>query len=282
MTSIFERALGSDQFERLHPMLQRRFGVGLDRGEACIGRGVMSEIRRGPWWTVPFLHLGRLRNVLIPYIGTDVPFTIENYPYLDPLGRETITFVRGYTIGAQRRRFDATMILVDGRIVDYLGTHQHLAVDLELGVDDDGSLRLRSGAQWFYERMIGFRFPPLFTGRATLHERYDEETARFHIALDVRMNDSASCSATAGVSRANGFRRGTRQCGSNRFGTKHAPEQPAGIGGQRALGDADAVADRITSNVGRPPIFARALSAGASTRRSAGVVPHCHPNRRSW
>ena len=32
------------------------------------------------------------------------------------------------------------------RIVDYLGTHQHLAVDLELSVDERGGLRLRSGA----------------------------------------------------------------------------------------------------------------------------------------
>ena len=117
-------------------MMQRRFGIGLDRGEACVGRGVMTEIRRGPWWTVPFLQIGRLRNILVPDVGTDVPFTIENYPYRDPFGRETVTFVREYTVGRRRRRFDATMILVGDRIVDYLGTHQHLAVDLDLKVDE--------------------------------------------------------------------------------------------------------------------------------------------------
>ena len=184
MGSIFQQAMGED-FERLHPMLQRRFGVGLDSGEACTGRGIMSEIRRGPWWTVPFLQIGRLRNILIPDTGIDVPFIVENYPYLDPSGRETVTFVREYTINRRRSRFDATMVLVDGRIVDYLGTHQHLAVDLDLAVDDTGALVLTSDAQRFYEGPIAFRFPMLFSGRARLRESFDDRTGTFHVDLAV-------------------------------------------------------------------------------------------------
>ncbi|MFE1646458.1 DUF4166 domain-containing protein [Microbacterium sp. P01] len=185
MTSIFERALGDD-FARLHPMMRRRFGVGLDSAEACTGRGVMTTIRRGPWWTVPFLQIGRLRSILIPDIGVDVPFTVENYPYRDPLGRETVTFVREYTVGAHHRRFDATMILEQGRIVDYLGTHQHLAVDLDLQVDDRGGLILTSDAQRFNEGPVAFRFPLLFSGRARLHEYFDDADQRFHVDLEVR------------------------------------------------------------------------------------------------
>ncbi|MDR6906066.1 hypothetical protein J2X63_001752 [Agromyces sp. 3263] len=186
MTSMFEQALGAQQFARLHPMMQRRFGVGLARGEACFGRGIMTEIRRGPWWTVPFLQVGRLRNILVPDVGTDVPFTIENCPYVDPFGRETVTFVREYVVSGRRRRFDATMILVGDRIVDYLGTHQHLAVDLDLEVDPEGGLLLTSGAQRFYEGVVGFRFPMLLSGRATLRERYDDTDERFQVALEVR------------------------------------------------------------------------------------------------
>jgi hypothetical protein len=187
MTSMFERALGAD-FTRLHPMLQRRFGVGLDAGYACVGTGTMSRIRRGPWWTVPFLQFGRLRNILIPDQGVDVPFRIENYPYRDALGRETVTFVREYAIDGRSRRFDATMIYSErlGRIVDYLGTHQHLAVDLELRVEPDGSLLLRSDAQRFYEGIVGFRFPMLFSGRAELRERFDDHAGVFRIDLQVR------------------------------------------------------------------------------------------------
>lgn len=189
MTSMFERALGAEEFARLHPMLQKRFGVGLDVGYACVGTGTMSSIRRGPWWTAPFLQIGRLRNILIPDQGVNVPFRVENYPYRDALGRETVTFVREYSIAGHERRFDATMIYSEGlgRIVDYLGTHQHLAVDLELAVERDGSLHLRSDAQRFYEGpLIAFRFPMLFSGRADLHERFDDASGVYRISLEVR------------------------------------------------------------------------------------------------
>jgi hypothetical protein len=184
MTSVFEEALGAD-FRRLHPMMQRRFGVGLEAAEACVGRGRMT-IRRGPWWTVPFLQIGRLRNILVPDLGTDVPFTIENYPYRDALGRETVTFVRTYATRPGRpARFDATMVLSEGRVLDYLGTHQHLAVDLDLRVDERGGLVLTSDAQRFHEGPVSFRFPMLFSGRATLHEWWSEDDGAFHVDLEV-------------------------------------------------------------------------------------------------
>ncbi|NII42443.1 hypothetical protein E9228_003112 [Curtobacterium flaccumfaciens] len=185
MTSVFQEALGAD-FDRLHPMMQRRFGVGLDAAEACVGHGTMQSIRRGPWWTVPFLQIGRLRNILVPDVGEDVPFTIENYPYRDVLGRETVTFVRTYSVRSGRTaRFDATMVLVDGRVLDYLGSHQHLAVDLDLAVDERGGLVLTSDAQRFHEGPLSFRFPMLFSGRATLHEWWSDEDQSFHVDLEV-------------------------------------------------------------------------------------------------
>ncbi|RFA07543.1 hypothetical protein B7R21_15240 [Subtercola boreus] len=185
MTSVFEQALGAD-FRRLSPMMQKRFGVGLDAGYAAVGTGVMSSIRRGPWWVVPFLWIGALRNILIPDVGQNVPFTIENYPYRDPFGRETVTFVRHYRVRRRPSRFDATMVLREGRILDYLGTHQHLAVDLDLRVDDRGGLRLRSGRQRFYEgRFVSFRFPMNFSGTAELHEWFDDSAGVYRISMQV-------------------------------------------------------------------------------------------------
>ena len=73
-----------------------------------------------------------------------------------------------------------------GRIVDYLGTHQHLAVDLDLQVTDRGGLRLTSGEQRFYEGPVAFRFPMLFSGIAHLTEHYDEQRGCFVIDLEVR------------------------------------------------------------------------------------------------
>lgn len=186
--SVFARALGSD-FDRLHPMLQRRFGVDPGAGYACVGRGVFSEVRRGAWWTVPFLKVGAFRNILFPERGRNVPFTIENYPYVDGLGRPTVTFTRTLEVRPGRpRRFDATMVYSSGRgtVVDYLGTHQHLATDLELSVRGDGSLHLRSGALRFYEGPAGFTVPRFLTGIADLYEAYDDERQVYTIQLQVR------------------------------------------------------------------------------------------------
>ena len=92
----------------------------------------MDEVWRGPFWTLPFLLLGSTRRVLFPSRGRDVPFTIENYAYVDSFGRETVTFARRFRMKRRVRAFDATMIMSEqrGTIVDYLGTHQHLAVVL--------------------------------------------------------------------------------------------------------------------------------------------------------
>jgi hypothetical protein len=137
------------------------------------------------WWTLPFLYLGKLRNILIPRVGRNVPFVIKHYPYRDPYGRETITFVREYRIRSRPSRFDATMIVENGRLIDYLGTHQHLAVDLDLQVTSDGSLLLTTHAQRFYEGPVGFRFPLLFSGQATLHESYDDAAEVYRVKLEV-------------------------------------------------------------------------------------------------
>jgi hypothetical protein len=73
-----------------------------------------------------------------------------------------------------------------GCVVDYLGTHQHLAVDLDLQVTDSGGLQLTSGQQRFYEGPLAFRFPSLFSGAAYLTEHYDDERECFVIDLEVK------------------------------------------------------------------------------------------------
>jgi hypothetical protein len=188
MASIFELGLGGD-FRRLHPMLQKRFGVDTAAGYACVGRGVFSEVRRGAWWTVPFLKLGAYRNILFPDQGNHIPFTIENYPYTDGFGRPTVTFVRTLELpGSKRRRFDATMVHSEARggVVDYLGTHQHLATDLVLEVLADGSLHLQTGVQRFYEGFAAFEFPAALTGTADLYENFDDSRGVYTIQMQVR------------------------------------------------------------------------------------------------
>ena len=186
MSSIYQHVLGPD-FNRLHPEIQRRFGFSSSDNIASIGRGVMEEIWKGRFYTLPFLYIGTWRRIMFPETGRNIPFTIENYAFVDSFGRETISWVRTFQ-SSRTRRFDAYMVYgqTRGRIVDYLGSHQHLAVDIELSVDNEGGLCLRSGAQRFYEGVIGFNFPMLFSGIATVREWYDVNAQRFQISVDVR------------------------------------------------------------------------------------------------
>jgi hypothetical protein len=186
MTSIYQRALGSD-FARLHPQIQRRFGFDSADGIASVGRGVMDEVWKGRFFTLPFLYVGTWRRIMFPETGRNIPFTIENYAFVDSFGRETVSWVRTFE-SARTRRFDAYMVYSEsrGRIVDYLGSHEHLAVDIDMTVDEEGGLRLRSGAQRFYEGSIAFDFPMAFSGVADVREWYDVQTGRFRIVVDVR------------------------------------------------------------------------------------------------
>jgi hypothetical protein len=188
MKSIYERVLGSD-FARLHPEIQRRFGFSSKDNIASIGTGVMEEIWHGPMYTLPFLYVGSWRRIMFPETGRNVPFQIVNYSYLDALGRETITWIRTFHIDTKRpRRFDAYMIYSEQRkcVVDYLGTHQHLAVDIDHSVASNGGLCLRSGGQRFYEGPLGFSFPMLFSGVADVCEWYDDIEKCFRIEVVVK------------------------------------------------------------------------------------------------
>lgn len=186
MNSIYRRALGSD-FNRLHPQIQRRFGFASSDAVASVGSGVMEEIWKGRFYTEPFLRIGTSRRIMFPETGRNVPFTIENYAFVDQFGRETVSWIRTFQ-SRRTRRFDAYMVYSEARdrIVDYLGSHEHLAVDIDMSVDDQGGLRLRSGAQRFYEGAIGFTFPKLFSGIAEVREWYDESANCFRIVVDVR------------------------------------------------------------------------------------------------
>lgn len=186
MKSIYERVLG-EKFKLLHPRIQERFGFKSSDRVACIGTGVMEKVWHGALYTMPFLYLGSWRRIMFPEQGKAIPFTIKNYAYRDQYDRETVTWIRTFETSVTRR-FDAYMILSERRncIVDYLGTHQHLAVDIELSVDERGGLRLRSGMQRFYEGPLGFAFPLLFSGVADVCESYDDRDKRFHIEVNVR------------------------------------------------------------------------------------------------
>lgn len=184
--SIYEEVMG-DEFSRLHPKIQERFGFNSESGKRAVGRGTMATVWHGPFYTLPFLMIGTWRNIMFPEQGTNIPFTIENWAYIDSFGRETVTWLRTFQVG-HGRRFDAYMVRDPHRniVVDYLGTHEHLAVDIQLSVAGNGGLHLDSIDQRFYEGFVGFRFPMLFSGVASVCEWYDDDLGKFRIEVEVR------------------------------------------------------------------------------------------------
>lgn len=185
--SIIQRALGSD-FSELHPRVQEQYGISSQCGRSFIGEGVMDEIWHGARHVRPFLALGRKRRLMFREIGEQVPFKIRNHAYTDLFGREILTMNREFRFGHIDRRFDEFMVWSEARQrpVIYAGIKMHLAVDLEVSVDSDGSLRVQSGAQRLYEWKVGVPFPLLFAGRAQVRQWYDEQTDRFHVDLAIK------------------------------------------------------------------------------------------------
>lgn len=184
--SIYKEVLG-DEFQRLHPKIQERFGFDSSDRKRAIGRGIMQRVWRGKIYTVPFLMVGTWRNIMFPDQGENIPFTIENWAYVDSFGRETVTELRTFKLGKERR-FDGYMVRDARRnkVVDYLGTHQHLAVDLNLSVTNEGGLLIESGKQRFYAGPISFKFPMFFSGKAYVHVWFDEAMGMYQIQVEVR------------------------------------------------------------------------------------------------
>lgn len=183
MISIYRRVMGRE-FDELHPRLQEHFSLSAAGGIAAICTGTMERVWRGRIYTLPLLMLGSGRNITFPETGQNIPFQLENYAYLDSFGRETIAWNRTFYFPHRLRRFDTTMIYSSqrNRLVDYVGTHQKLAVDIHPAAEN-GGMRLRSGAQRFYEGPVGFRLPMLFSGDVDVYEWYDDVAESFRIRV---------------------------------------------------------------------------------------------------
>ena len=156
-------------------------------GVAHTGTGTMQRVSRGSRPAGPFLRFGATRHLLFAETGTDVPFTVENYAYVDSLGRETVTWNRTFHFAERARRFDATMVYDADRgcIVDYLGTHQHIAADLPCHVDEGGGMNFVSAEQRLNEGPLRIRIGRRLTGHATVREWWDDEIGRHRISVDV-------------------------------------------------------------------------------------------------
>lgn len=185
MISIYERALG-EAYSRLHPELQKKFGLTSEARTSIICTGVMEKIWGGKVYMKPFLHLGAQKNITFSERGRNIPFTLENYAYRNAQGQECMAWIRKFQFDPVRN-FDATMIYSSKKkvIVDYLGIDQDFVTDIDISVLENGGIRLLSGPLTFSKKGLNLKIPAVFSGTAEAIEWYDEENECFHIHVEV-------------------------------------------------------------------------------------------------
>lgn len=172
------------EFGKLHPKLQEWFGFTSYDRVAAHGSGTLERVWRGGWYTLPCLWIGQLRNIMCTDQGVGVPFTVSNYAFKDDRGDETTAIIRNFEL-ERERRFDEYMIgtNVPGRIVNYLGTHQHFAVDLDLAAGPKGEMIIKSGKQHLLEGPLNTRFPRIISADAHVVVEYEEDLRQYHIRM---------------------------------------------------------------------------------------------------
>ena len=184
--SIYERELGED-FDNLHPLLQKKFGLVSEQKLKVVGTGTMDFIRGGKRWLAPFFYVGARQHVLFPERGEQIPFTIENVAYKDIFGRETVAWIRRFQFERRTRAFDATMIYSEksGTIIDYLGKRQWLISPLTFEVTDDGGLLIKSDSLYFWIGAVKIKAPKWLSPHAVIHERVCGKTNNVLIHVSV-------------------------------------------------------------------------------------------------
>ena len=174
--SVYQRVLGGD-FERLAPELRAYFSAP-PADSVGRGHGVYEVAGSSRRWLAPLFALLAWRRILFPELGRDVPFTVTNIPGPG----DGLSSRREFHFPARDRVMQDTMLVVDGRLHDFLGRRGGLEVRLGLTVTD-GSLRMLSDRAWLHLRGLRLPLPALLSARVVLDERWVDG----HQRVDVRM-----------------------------------------------------------------------------------------------
>lgn len=183
--SIYRRVLGAD-FERLQPQLQEYFSGSPDAGRCGVGSGVFETAGCPRPWLRPLLALVPVSNAFFPDYGTHIPFTIRNYPHLDPWGRPSLTAVRTFRFPRGDRVFeDTTSLTAPDQLTDYLGRKRNLATDLVLSVTAEGHLRMDSPGSRLFLGRLRLPLPAFAAADAHVEQWYDDAAGAFRISTRV-------------------------------------------------------------------------------------------------
>lgn len=184
--SLYQRVLGAD-FDRLQPELQDYFSLSPGEGRYGFGTGIF-DVAGSPIAALrPAFTALPVTNAFFPEFGRGVPFTIRNFPHLDPFGRPSLTAVRNFRFDRTERIFeDTTSLTSPAGLTDYIGRRRNLATDLELTVSDDGRLHMHSPHTRLFLGRLRLPVPVLAGADAHAEQWWDGESSRFQIRTLVR------------------------------------------------------------------------------------------------
>ncbi|GGA43906.1 DUF4166 domain-containing protein [Psychrobacillus lasiicapitis] len=178
--TIYKEILG-EQFEKLHPMLQKRYT--LPEGKPFKATGIMKKISGGPKWLSPFFLLATRWKFLFPEQGENIPFRIVNTTGTGSNGEQQVHWERTFQFPKNKRYFNALMSLdSDKNIVkDYLGEPSLFYSELVFFVSEKGHMRIESRKQRFVMGQLEIPLPKVFQGNVQVTEYYIEERDVFSI-----------------------------------------------------------------------------------------------------
>lgn len=182
--TIYSTLLG-EKFQKLHPKLQHRYTLPLDR--AFYAEGMMSEIQNGSRLLAPFYRFASKLNFLFPESGENIPFTIVNRCLINEEGEAEVTWERTFFFPVAVRKFNAKMTIDQEKqlVKDYLGDVPLFYSDLLFDVTKDGFLMITSGTQKVVLGKKEIPIPNLFQGRVTVLEGYDDvkDVYTIHVSI---------------------------------------------------------------------------------------------------
>ncbi|SIR93044.1 DUF4166 domain-containing protein [Williamsia sterculiae] len=185
MTPVYRAALGAD-FDNLHPHLQWRYGIDSTSGVAQMAGGILDSVYCNPVLPPPFVRHQRKRRSMPTRTSRQVPFTQNDFCYVDEAGRECLAVLR--TFHHAGGDLAVNSLLVDGTagLVDYFGDGPELLYPVRASVGREGSLVLQSGPmRWLSTGpTVGMR--GMFGARMQYVEGWDEQHGRFRCDATVR------------------------------------------------------------------------------------------------
>ncbi|MGD7045097.1 DUF4166 domain-containing protein [Jeotgalibacillus proteolyticus] len=186
MKSIYETVLG-EEFNRLHPMLQKKFGVHSQSSYAVRGKGEMEVIQGGSRLIRLLSWIGVPIKLSFPERGACVPFTIFNEAYKNAYGLECVSWKRNFFFPVAVRSFDAVMKEGESAflIQDDFGKGGFLTAALSFQVTKEGGLLIRSENTSLQIGGKTILLPKQLGIKASVLEEYDvdKEMIRIHVHL---------------------------------------------------------------------------------------------------